>query len=572
MKIWDATTREIVRDEPSESDAVMAVAWRPDGRCLAAGYDSGAVRIWDLEGEAEPLSFVAHRRFRWTNALAWSPTGDRLATCGDDTVELWDGLSPVPVQTLRTAYRSIDSLVWSPDGRFLAAGCMEGSEGKLNLWDMVNGVDRGAVGGGFDGRITDCAWSSHGRWLAASSRDQRVKIWNTETWEEVPGYQAGHEGMPYSLAWNPEVTLLASAGGNGIVKVWNPLADAAPVLLRGHTREVWDVAWDPKGTLLASVGQDGSVKIWDPACDRYARRLPGEYPATWSSDGRLLAMEDAANGVVRIVDALSGESVSERPYPGDDPQDLAFHPSRPWIAIAAHGETGSSVWDWDSDAVVYRIGEETDTVHCVDWSPDGTLLAATVGKGRCSIFDGLTGAKVEELREIEGRVVRSAWSPDATYLATTAKSGSVRIWDRVTWGESRVLRRRPASNRRGKPEVIFELSWSPDGARVAAAGGDGVITVWNVVTGKELKVRGHSSVRSLAWSPDGKRLASGGEDRTVKIWDAREGREMRELLTLHGHRWRPASLQWHPDGKRLLSADGFPHSVRIWDASPAYDQ
>src|SRR5258707_1145210 len=65
---------------------VLALAWSPDGRTLAAGAQDGAVRLWDERG--------AHRAFATRSSvvtgIAWSPDGRSLATTtGEPAVKLW---------------------------------------------------------------------------------------------------------------------------------------------------------------------------------------------------------------------------------------------------------------------------------------------------------------------------------------------------------------------------------------------------------------------------------------------------------------------------------------------------
>ncbi len=74
----DAPSRELATVE----DEVFGVAFHPDGRRLAACGADRSVRIFDLEGVAEPRLIQAHAD--WVMGLAWSPDGTRLATAGRD--------------------------------------------------------------------------------------------------------------------------------------------------------------------------------------------------------------------------------------------------------------------------------------------------------------------------------------------------------------------------------------------------------------------------------------------------------------------------------------------------------
>ncbi len=93
--------------------------------------------------------------------------------------------------------------------------------------------------------------------------------------------------------------------------------------------------------------------------------------------------------------------------------------------------------------------------------------------------------------------------------------------------------------------------------------------MWDTKTGRELfATRGHSgAVRCVAWSPDGRRIATGSDDYRVKLFDAKSGDE---LLTLEEFTSPVISIEWNADGRKLASADSY--SVRVWDASSAYEE
>jgi WD40 repeat protein len=67
----------------------MTVAFSPDGSMLVAGYDDGALRLWDPTTGAVLRVIAAHRN----NVLdvAFSPDGRVLASGGyDNLVRTWD--------------------------------------------------------------------------------------------------------------------------------------------------------------------------------------------------------------------------------------------------------------------------------------------------------------------------------------------------------------------------------------------------------------------------------------------------------------------------------------------------
>ena len=72
-----------------EGTACMAAAWHPTEPRFAVGYDDGSIGLWDAEQHRELVRLSGHRGA--VRSLAFSPEGERLASCGyDGWVRVWD--------------------------------------------------------------------------------------------------------------------------------------------------------------------------------------------------------------------------------------------------------------------------------------------------------------------------------------------------------------------------------------------------------------------------------------------------------------------------------------------------
>src|SRR6516225_1345146 len=70
---------------------VGAVAFSPDGRCLAIGAGDGSIGVWDLARRERILTLPGHTDA--VAALAWSSDGRMLVSGGHDRLACLDTLN-----------------------------------------------------------------------------------------------------------------------------------------------------------------------------------------------------------------------------------------------------------------------------------------------------------------------------------------------------------------------------------------------------------------------------------------------------------------------------------------------
>jgi WD40 repeat protein len=137
VRLVDVERREELppwRDATAAGElAVRALAFSPDGRTLALGTDSGAVKLLDVESRTMRL---AGTHVQAVLSLAFSPDGRTLASGSfDNTVRLWHAATGEELFALRGHREAVRALGFAPDGRTLATGSWGNSgEGELRLW------------------------------------------------------------------------------------------------------------------------------------------------------------------------------------------------------------------------------------------------------------------------------------------------------------------------------------------------------------------------------------------------------------------------------------------------------
>ena len=143
---WGRLPGHLAGSPSGEGGHVNGVAYRPDGRRVASGYEDGTIHEWDAETGAMPAVLRGHSGS--VRSVAYSPDGRWIASGSEDaTVRVWDTESATEATVLRGDEGNITSVAYSPDGRRIAvANSWSLQHYTARVFDAESGAEIATLG------------------------------------------------------------------------------------------------------------------------------------------------------------------------------------------------------------------------------------------------------------------------------------------------------------------------------------------------------------------------------------------------------------------------------------------
>jgi len=290
IMLWDYETGEFDRTLKGHTLAVQDIAFDQAGKFLASCSADLSVKLWDLSSWKCVKTLQGHDHN--VSAVVFTPTGDHIISASrDKTVKVWEVSTGYCIKTLQHD-EWVKRVLTSEDGTTVVTASYDQT---IRTWDLAKGECTG-VYRGHDHVIESIALSpattpsltqdseadsngNHrtrnartrtkagnkggaGAYIASGSRDKTIRIWDTQTQQEVMTL-VGHDNWVRTVLFHPNGKLLISVSDDKSIMIWDLVQRRCiKTIHEAHPHFVSCADWNKRYPLLATGGVDNTVKVW----------------------------------------------------------------------------------------------------------------------------------------------------------------------------------------------------------------------------------------------------------------------------------------------------------------------
>ncbi|XP_073530588.1 autophagy-related protein 16-1 isoform X2 [Phyllobates terribilis] len=174
LKLWDLRNKVCIKTVFAGSSCNDIVCTE---QCVMSGHFDKKIRFWDIRTECIVRELELHGRI---TALDLNPERTELLSCSrDDQIKIIDLRASAVRQTFSAQGFKCGSdwtrVIFSPDGRFVAAGS---AEGTLYFWNVMTGKVEKILGKHHSSAINAVAWSPSGAYVVSVDKGSKGVLWS----------------------------------------------------------------------------------------------------------------------------------------------------------------------------------------------------------------------------------------------------------------------------------------------------------------------------------------------------------------------------------------------------------
>lgn len=486
------------------------------------------LRLWDTVKGSAPIVFGPDELVSYTEAIAFSPNDEIVATGGGSRaggyVNLWNARTGEFIKSLPERYQ-VSAIAFSNDSTLIASASASGVQVREVL--RGNRVDGIALEEPLAGTIRSVNFNKNNTQVAAGGDDTRVRVWNvsdgkllhtlrTSTYagpeeEEFEEVARGLKNIAIRVLFHPNKNILASGGTDNKLRIWDLdkrelISEETFSSRTPYQNDIVSLRFTPDGAKLLGADWDALIKSYDMATGRITEIKPvnADHVNTvqFSDDGQLLLI-GSDDYRVNVWDLRTGQMVTSFEAPEFPAQQIVYEHDR-------------------KDRMSAAFVRGTDTVIAEYYK-------------RLVLFEASSSKQIEEFTQnyVDGRDFITGIS--STYIGINGSPDG----KRQVFLDNNGIHVQPPPGSSGPARVIPDhplnenaISFVRGSKFLAVANRENLINVWDVDSARKhliLKVK-NPPVRQLMVSKNNDLIGAWGNNNEFERWELRAGKELPPLI------------------------------------------
>jgi WD40 repeat protein len=349
LHVADLRTGTAMASWTRHADVVASAAFSPDGVLVASVDEGGDGYVWDARTGQLRHAFRSPVPGNGFSSVVWSPDGRLLAAGAGREVQVRETGKWQQIAMLDEHSGSVDQIAFSRDGVLLATGSTmvypggEAADRTVHVWDARTGRVLQEL---TDPRreLDDVGFSADGMQVVVSYGDGTVRISDAMSGEEIALRSSSGVRVAPGLD-QPVRTIMAA-----VVKLQDD-----------YQNGIANLGFTADGRFLVTVDKEGAARMWrrptlvqhpiEPGAANIDGVAASDQRSVTSPDGHVAIelVTEAGAGTAIIVDRTHAVTVGTLSGSAEGPVAAAFSPDGLLIAIA-DGSEDVRIYRWESFA------------------------------------------------------------------------------------------------------------------------------------------------------------------------------------------------------------------------------